>query len=85
MRETLPFGTTLEWRDGALVTRRDRDGAVQAEAAWDGEALGSMRVIGPGGAALTLESIPGRGTRVRVELPWSGLESDRSVSTTSTP
>ncbi len=55
MRETLPFGTTLEWRDGALVTRRDRDGAVQAEAVWDGDALGSMRVRGAGGEELTLD------------------------------
>ncbi len=28
------------------------------------------------GASLAFESVPGRGTRLRVELPWSGLETD---------
>jgi len=28
------------------------------------------------GASLTIESVPGRGTRLRVELPWNGLKTE---------
>lgn len=72
MRETLPHGTTLAWRDGALVTRCDRAGAVQAEAVWDDGALVSMRVVGHGGAGLVLDG-------ARVDHPVLGASHALSV------
>lgn len=70
----------------AFTIEDDGIGFDTTQAANRGHGLDNMtRRAEEIGAALTLESIPGRGTRLRVELPWSSLETERPPSSPPPP
>ena len=72
--------------DPAFTVEDDGCGFDPAAAAGRGHGLDNMtRRAEEIGASLTLESVAGRGTRVRVELPWSGLETEHPAPPVTTP
>ena len=70
----------------AFIVEDDGHGFNPADVASRGHGLDNMtRRAEEIGATLALESVPGRGTRVRVELPWAELDTDRPAPITPAP
>ncbi len=77
-RISVQLGTAND--DPAFTIEDDGVGFDAVPTAQRGHGLDNMtRRAEEIGAALTIESLPGRGTRLRVELPWSGLETEHPV------